>query len=87
MNIVGVPADAASIVAAQAKQLDSKSRHAQKPRTDSASRFRDRVELRTSGVESAEAMIPPDSSQDQPQREPKKESENPSDNPHVDVKA
>lgn len=85
MNIVGAPADAASIVAAQSRP-DRKARELQKPQTDSAERFRDRVDLRASGVESADAVRPSGTSEkDTPDKRRRPGNDDPP--AHVDVKA
>jgi hypothetical protein len=87
MNTVGAPADAASILAAQAQQLANKSRQAQKPRSDAAKRYNDSVELRVAGAETADAVTPLSHTGDESPKREGRDDQGGSENPHVDVKA
>ncbi|UCD75816.1 MAG: hypothetical protein JSV91_02640 [Phycisphaerales bacterium] len=66
MSVVGSPIETSLLQAAQAQQTASKARDKERAVADTARRFKDLVELRVAGVESAEAVrqVPQNESQE-----------------------
>ena len=70
MSVVGSPIETSILQAAQAQQMASKARDREKAASDTARRHRDRLEIRMSGVEDAEALRGlPDNSSEQAKQE------------------
>ncbi len=92
MSVIGSPIDTSLVQAAQAQQTASKARDRERAVEERTKRYVDELELKVSGVESAEALrqLPQnDSEQEHSEHEAKDQDrrETDEDQPHVDVTA
>ena len=96
MSVVGSSLETAALQAIHAQHVASKARDKEKAESASGRRFNDLVELRVSGVETADAVKPlPQNDSEQAEREHQEEDHSkpdspdqpPGERPHIDLKA
>lgn len=89
MSVVGSPVETSLLQAAQAQQTASKARDRERAATESARRFRDLVELRVAGIESADAVrkTPENESQEAGSESQSRRPDIDRDRPRVDLTA
>jgi len=92
MSIIGSPLDTSLIQAAQAQQVASKARDRERAVSDQSQRYKDMLDLKIAGIESAEAarQLPhSDSEQAEVESEARKEPATRDSNPdeHIDLTA
>jgi hypothetical protein len=92
MSVVGSSLETAALQAIHASHVASKARDKEKAESASGRRFNDLVELRVSGVETADAVKPlPRNDSEQAECEHQEQDhstgEPPDERPHIDLKA
>lgn len=89
MSVVGSPIETSLLQAAQAQQTASKARDKERATAETARRFKDLVELRVAGVESAEAVrkVPQNDSQEAGDENQSHRPGPDEERPHVDLTA
>lgn len=88
MSVIGKPLDTSALQAIAAQQVASKARDKEKSQSASGRRFSDLVELRVSGVETADAVRAlPQNNSEQANSEHDAHADSNKPRPHIDMKA
>jgi hypothetical protein len=90
MSVVGSPLETSALQAIQAQHVASKARDKEKAESSTGRRFNDLVELRVTGLETADAVrqLPQNNSeQAESERQSQKQLQQDSSQPRIDLKA